>query len=209
MALVLVVYPPGAGGNHLKNLLCLPGKFANSDDLDPAVYDFTDSLRANGEVWMKGGRNLQDVFFDRMDHAVDQDWILPAHFGELRQYHSRLDGIAHKQIVLITIDTVKDRRMLDNRQMRLGQAIHPYWLDEELIWLYQPETYDRFFNIAPQACQSISLQALWSREFVDEESLARIEKFLDITVPRDQARLLHHKWHKTNFAQFDPNQNLQ
>ena len=145
----LIVYAPGAGGNHLKNLLCL-ADFANSADLDTSIYDFKDSLHANGEVWMRGGRTLQEICFDSMDQDAQARWVLPAHCGELQQFRDRLAAIEIKRAVIITLTTQVDRRRLDGRQLRLGQAIHPYWLDEELVWIYQPDTLNRFFGIATE-----------------------------------------------------------
>ena len=206
MALDLIVYAPGAGGNHLKNLLCLSPVFANSRDLDLTIYDFQDPLHANGEVWMRGGRNLQAVFFDAMDRDPVARWILPAHFGELQQFRTRLDSVDHKRVIIITLDHESDRRLLDGRQLRLGQAIHPYWLDEELVWIYQPDTMHKFFGI--DHCLTISLSQFWAKEFVTGVQMDQIEQYLAVTLDRSLAQDLHAKWIQANFGQFDQKQDL-
>lgn len=188
-----MIYPPGAGGNHLKNLLCLPGVFSNSSDLDIGVYeDRTD--RAPGEVWCVGGRNLQDIFFDRLDHDPMLNLILPAHFGEMWQYRDRILKVQQRRAILIKIDHETARRRLEQRQMRLGQQIHPYWLDEELIWCYQPSIYHGFFGIQEQHCLEVCMLEFWQHDMIDLELVNRLESFLGLSIPRDQARNLHLKW---------------
>lgn len=194
MKLALVVYPPGAGGNHLKNLMCLSRAFANSSELDTAVYDAQD--RAQGEVWCVGGRNLQPIFFERMHQHPDQRWVLIAHFGEMMQHRREILQIPDIQLVIITIQDLTARRKLERRQIRLGQALHPYWLDEELIWCYRTEMYINNFGISGDRCLEIGLQDLWHRDLV---AMAAVEKFLDIEIPKDQAAALHSKWLSANF----------
>jgi hypothetical protein len=194
MSLVVVVYPPGAGGNHLKNLLCLSGQFANSNELDPAVYDAKD--RARGEVWCVGGRNLQPVFFDRMHQDPDGQWILTAHFGEMMQRRQDLARISDIRLIIMNIQNAAVRQRLQQRQTRLGQTLHPYWLDEELIWCYQRDIYARCFDIAAHRCLEIPLQDLWQPGL---GVLSQIERWLGIDVPRSSAQTLHDKWMHANF----------
>lgn len=197
-AVTFVIYPPGAGGNHLKNLLCLPGVFANSNDLDVTVYDDDRSDRAPGEVWCVGGRNLQDIFFDRLEQDQSLDYVLPAHFGEMWQYRDRIQSIESKRAVLIKIDQEQARRKLDQRQMRLGQCIHPYWLDEELTWCYQPIIYQTFFGIPESQCLELSMLDFWHHDMVDLGIVDSLESFLGVTMSRDQVRDLHKKWLRQN-----------
>ncbi len=194
MSLALVVYPPGAGGNHLKNLLCLDVTFHNSAELDPAVYDAQD--RARGEVWCVGGRNLQPVFFDRLEQDPDARFVLIAHFGEMMQNRQRILEIDDIRLVIITITDPAARRRLEQRQTRLGQNIHPYWLDEELTWCYQSQIYQDCFGISRDRCLEVPLQDLWHP---DLPAVPAVEQFLAVTIPRDQARLLHQKWLRSNF----------
>jgi len=193
-----VVYPPGAGGNHLKNLLCLSGEFVNSHELDPAVYDAQD--RPPGEVWCVGGRNLQPAFFDRISQSPKTGSVLTAHFGELAQHRSRIAMIPRKRLVIITIDCESARRRLEQRQTRLGQNIHPYWLDEELVWCYQTEIYMRYHGVAAEHCLEIPMLDFWRSDLIESDTLPRIESFLDISIPRQPAKTLHDKWCHSNFG---------
>jgi len=197
---VFVVYPPGAGGNHLKNLLCLSGAFINSNDLDPAIYDAED--RAPGEVWSVGGRNLQSVFFDRIWHNPGSRSILTAHFGELVAQQSQFDQVPDRKLIIITMAQAQSRQRLMVRQTRLGQNVHSYWLDEELVHCYRTAMYARFFGVSADCCFELELQELWSHDLWQNQVIDRLEQFLAIRVPDEPARGLHQKWMQKNFSAF-------
>lgn len=195
---VFVVYPPGSGGNHIKNLMCLSGSFINSGELDPAVYDATD--RAPGEVWCVGGRNLQEIFFQRILANSGSSSVLTAHFGELLAAQDWVRQVPDIRLIIITMKHGSSRRALETRQARLGQHCHPYWLDEELVFCYQHQMYEKYLGIAPHHCIEIELEDFWHNHGSFPKVLAAIEQFLSITIPRDSACELHSKWIMHNFA---------
>jgi hypothetical protein len=196
--LALTVYVPGAGGNHLKNLLCLSSAYSNSGDLKSEVYENPDPQRPPGEVWCLGGRNLQEIFFDRMQTSSDHAWTLAAHVGEMFQYQAQLSCVTHKKIILITVDTPEDQRLLLGRQQRLGQHLHPYWLEEELVWLYRPEFICRHFDIDHHCMISISLSEYWRSDFVTSDKFQQVKQFLNIDLDSSRADRYHRLWHKAN-----------
>lgn len=198
MSLTLVVYAPGTGGNHLKNLLCLADSYANSSDLTPDVYESPDPQRPPGEVWCVGGRNLQDIFFDRMVHTPEKHWVLAAHFGEMCQYQQNLAQVINKKIVVITLNNQQSRRVLDQRQQRLGQCIHPYWLDEELVHVYCTETLCRLFDLDQSHCLQLPIQYFWSKNFVKSDTFEQLTDFLNIDVCINTAHRFHQLWTDAN-----------
>lgn len=196
--LTLVVYLPGAGGNHLKNLLCLSDKYANHGDLRPEVYESPDPQRPPGEVWCVGGRNLQDIFFDRMEQNPEKNWVLAAHFGEMFQYQHRLVDVTDKKIVVITLDDAHSRRTLDQRQQRLGQCIHPYWLDEELTHVYCSDTLCRLFGVDKSHCLQLPIQNFWNKNFVKSTAFKQLTDFLNVDISVKTAEKFHHLWTDAN-----------
>ena len=196
--LTLVVYVPGAGGNHLKNLLCASGCYANSSDLDPAVYHSPNTERPPGEVWCVGGRNLQPIFFNRMTSDTAQHWVLAAHIGEMLHYHTQLSAIEYKKIIVVTLDNEHARRQLDQRQLRLGQCIHPYWLDEELSSMYRPETLSKLFVNSTDQYFNLCLGNFWNPNFVSDRSFNDLMIFLNIDMDRVSADQYHRLWCAVN-----------
>jgi hypothetical protein len=193
----LILYAPGAGGNHVKNLLCLSEAYINSSELDITVYDATD--RAPGEVWCVGGRNLQPRFFERIHANPDSRSVLIAHFGELAQNLEQMQSLKQPQLVILTLTQEPVRRGLEHRQKRLGQTIHPYWLDEELIWCYSQRMVQTYFGVPPQDCMELDIAEIWRDDFCHSTSLERLESFLGVQVPRTAADTLHQKWLRANF----------
>jgi len=196
--LTLVVYLPGTGGNHLKNLLCLSSNYANAADLDPAVYEHPVPERPPGEVWCVGGRNLQDIFFERMTGHYDQNWVLAAHVGEMFQYQQQLAAIPNKKIVVVSLEHEPSRRQLDSRQTRLGQCIHPYWLDEELVYIYQANTLLQLFDTSGDQYFTLPIQDFWHKNFATSPTFAQLESFLNIKTDSDLADRYHQLWHAAN-----------
>ena len=199
MSAVIVAYCPAAGGNHLKNILSLSSSFANQAKMDLTVYDRAD--QTSGAVHSIDGRNVQDIFVDRMLDQPDQCWLMSGHFGELAPVRSALFAV-DKKFIIITIDSSMDRRLLARRQQRLGQHCHPYWLEEEQPYLYQPEMYQTYFEVDPASIATVSLYDLWHPTLCDGGVITKINRFLNIDIDPDQAWDLQKKWWQGNF-EFD------
>jgi len=196
MSAVIVAYCPAAGGNHLKNILSLSSSFANHSEMDLTVYDRTD--QTSGAVHSVDGRNVQDIFVERMLDQPDQCWLLSGHFGELAPIRESLLNI-NKKFLIITIDQSIDRRLLGSRQERLGQHCHPYWLDEEQQYLYQPEMYQTYFGVDSADMATISLYDLWHPTLKDHSVIAQVNAFLNINIDVESAQKLQQKWCDSNF----------
>lgn len=196
MSAVIVTYCPAAGGNHLKNILSLSSKFDNRTEMDLSVYERVD--QTSGAVHSINGRNVQDIFIDRMQAHTDQCWLLSGHFGELAPVRSSLLSI-DKKFIIITIDNVVDRRLLGFRQQRMGQQCHPYWLEEEQMFLYQPEMYQTYFDVLAENITTVSLYDLWHPTLCDGAVINKLNDFLNINIDLESAQNLQKKWWQGNF----------
>jgi len=192
-----VAYCPAAGGNHLKNILSLSSTFANRGEMDLTVYDRAD--QTSGAVHSIDGRNVQDVFIERMLQHPDQCWLLSGHFGELAPVRQSLSTVDRK-FLIITMNQSIDRRLLERRQHRLGQQCHPYWLEEEQLYLYQPDIYQTYFGVDSTDIATISLYDLWHPTLKDHSVISHINAFLNINIDQDSAQNLQKKWWNSNFA---------
>ena len=188
----VIAYPPSGGGNHLKNLLCLSNTFANSSDLNLEPYK-----KGNREVHSTGGRNMNEY---RMSEAVisSGDFILHGHYGELALYRETINNIQNKRFVIVTIDTGHDRRLLNDRQIRLGQRSHEYYLHEEQYFLYQPTMYSTYFTGQESAIFSFPLTELWHPVINYTTTWDRLNSFLGINIDLAQAQQLHDQWRSNN-----------
>jgi hypothetical protein len=195
MSVVVVSYPPAAGGNHLKNILCLSNYFANHSELDSTVYD--QKFVPPGTVHCIRGRNVQDQFIQRIIDNPDQCWILAGHIGELAPYRSQLLSQTRK-FISISIDTPRECRMLEQRQQRLGQQNHPYWLHEEQPFFYQSLMYKTYFETSTDNILTVPLMNLWHPTLQQGQVLDSLDEFLSIKLERLPAEILHKKWCQQN-----------
>jgi hypothetical protein len=196
MTVVVIAYPPSAGGNHLKNMLCLDTSFENSSDLD--VTKYTSGER---EVHSTSGRNMQE---DRMQQAETGtgDYILHGHFGELAPWRSRINSIQNKKFVIISIDTQRDKFLLDQRQHRLGQWGHEYYLYEEQPFLYTSALYQTYFTSQPENIYTITLNDFWHPNLAHYKIIDQLNSFLNKNIDPNQAQDLHRYWYSNNNIDF-------
>jgi len=204
MSINIIAYPPGGGGNHLRNICDLDGRFQDQWPWDwvreqRVGLECYDRPRSQpGVVHSLPGRNLHAVFIDQIMARPDHDYLLQAHFGELAAHASALRTWSTTKWLVLTIDHEQDRSWLRQRQQRLGY--HPYWLDEEQIFLYRPEMYTRFFGAAEHNIHTVSVRQLWQRDIRSSGILPVIEQAFDIQIRPDAAQTLHDKWCRLNFG---------
>ena len=113
------------------------------------------------------------------------------------EYQQQLSAVECKQIVIVTLNDEHTRRQLDQRQVRLGQCIHPYWLDEELTWIYQPETLKKLFGRTDDQYYQLSIRDFWSTDFVQQE-FAKLTAWLKVDVDFATADQYHRLWCTAN-----------
>ena len=196
MSAVIVAYSPSAGGNHLRNILCLSNNFANASEFDSTIYDRAD--QTSGAVHGINGRNIQQTYLKRVLDNPGNCFTLAGHFGELAQHRESL-LLIEKKFIIISIDSAQDLRLLARRQQRMGQQNHPYWLDEEQPFLYRPNMYQSYFDTASSDILTISLSDLWHPTFNNGQVIDAINDFLNINIDIAPAQALQEKWVRHNF----------
>lgn len=196
MAVTVLMYPPGAGGNHLKNILCLSDRFVNRTDLDLGVY--TANVEPPGTAHSVPGRNVHAVFVDKISADTQNEYILHGHFGELAPYREQINSINERRFLVLTINNERDQILLNDRQQRLGQTRynHPYWLAEE-----QPRLYDRVMCQSYFNCDQvleIALYDFWYPELA-ADLVSRLGHFIGSPINQNIAQDIHRRWWMSNF----------
>jgi hypothetical protein len=151
-----------------------------------------------GEVHSLPGRNIHEVFVEQVTAQPTAHYILQGHFGELAPHAAAIRSWPDTRWLLVTMDREQDRHLLRQRQQRL--QYHPYWLDEEQIFLYRAEMYTHFFAARPDRVHGVSVEQLWQRDVTETGVLEVIAQAFDIAVDDTAARVLHHKWCELNFG---------
>lgn len=193
--ITLILYPPGSGGNHLKNLICLGARFTNTENIDHEQIYWHNPASLIGEVPAEGGRNVHEWNMAEFTQSPEKDWILACHFGELAAWREQIREIV-KHSVVLSIDTHTDQQWLQRRQNRLGQHLHPYWISEELPWLYQPQMLACYFGINAAHSMTLPMCEFWSEDI--GPTIDRLDQHLGTRIPKDQAQKLHLRWREIN-----------
>lgn len=204
MCINIIAYPPGGGGNHVRNLCDLNGQFRDQwpwewvqqQRVDLRPYD--DPSGQPGEVHSLPGRNIHEVFVEHISKHPDGQYLLQGHFGELAPYSAEIRSWPEVRWLIITMDDVQDRQLLKQRQQRL--QYHPYWMDEEQIFLYRPEMYIYFFGALPQRIHQLALRHLWHQDILHSGALDALEMAFDLSIDPYVAQELHNKWCLLNFG---------
>ena len=203
MTIHIISYPPGGGGNHLKNLCCLNGRFKDQwpwawvKEQSVGLRPYYQPAGPQGEVHSLPGRNIHEVFVQHISDNLTGDYLLHGHFGELAAYAADIRQWAHVRWLVETMDDQLDRDNLRARQQRL--QYHPYWLDEEMIYLYRPEMYTKYFGADPDHITCISVSQVWDRDLVISGMARNLAVAFGVQLPMPQAQDLHDRWCELNF----------
>ena len=204
--ILIVAYPPGAGGNHLRNMLDTDARFRDQWPWDwvRESYLGSDVYASNqqpvGTAHSIPGRNMHAVFVEHMRSNPGRDYLLQAHFGELALYKQQISSLPGKRIVLISIDSDSDKDLLLARQNRLGQLSHPYWIREEQPFLYRADMYVDYFGVTMPDIFSVPLTEFWRQDFCSSELITDLERFTGLKLDRAVAQNIHNVWLRQNFA---------
>lgn len=204
MVINIIAYPPGGGGNHLKNLIGLSGLFQDQwpwpwvREHWVGLTPYDTPLGPPGEVHSLPGRNIHQVFVDHIRQQSHGNYLLHGHFGELAAHADQIRSWSGVRWLIETMDDQADRDLLRQRQHRL--QYHPYWEDEEQIFLYRSEMYHRYFGSPRDQIHALPLRRLWQRDIVNSGVLEILQAAFALTIDPQLAQTLHGKWYDLNFG---------
>ena len=187
MSQVIISFPPGAGGNHLKNLLSL-----DKNNIDK-IYSESRTVHS------QPGSNFKIA--QAYDEAGNiKECVLHGHFGEVMSHRDEIKTWPNPKFILISPDTYADRQLLHARWKKLGPAYQNFKLgnyyDGEQVFLYEPFIFRDCFATHMDNIMNISI----SEWFIEDISavLDKISKFLQIDLNINECQRLHKLWCNKN-----------
>jgi len=188
---IFVVFPPGSGGNHLRNMIVsLLGKDREID----LLY-----TKKNMRVHAKTGPNLQ---LENIQNAIDHPdgvHVLHGHFGEIMSYRDQIRSITNKKFVVLSLNTADDRKLLNQRCRHLN---YPHaFLDEnyfnfEQVFLYESFMYHLYFQVPMEHIISISITEWLARDI--DTVLDRLSWLLCVNINKTDIARMHCLWLEDN-----------
>ena len=186
MPTVVIVFPPGGGGNHLKNIISLG--YSIPIDVDQAYKSGTVGAHTDSSY---------NIRSDQVANAIANPTginILHGHFGEIMSFQNELREISDKKFVLISPYTAEDRRLVDYRRSLLWfTKLDPYF-DNEQVFLYECFMYHYYFNTSFDNIMNITVSELFAKDI--SQVVERINQFLEINIDVGHISELHNKWIK-------------
>ena len=87
MSAVIVVFPPGGGGNHLRNIVV--SCYTNSTQITKLYSNYRPKVHAST------GNNLQRQQVENALVNQDQIHVLHGHFGEVMSFQNQIRNITN------------------------------------------------------------------------------------------------------------------
>ena len=191
MTVAIVVFPPDAGGNHLRNLISFTNKYNNSA-IDKSSYN------SQKTVHIYAGNNLKKEHFNNISDSGNH--ILHGHFGEIMSCQDQIRELKNKKFIIICVDNDKDRQLLSVRKM--NSIYSPFEQQDyffgEQIFLYEAFMYHYYFNVPMTDIMNISITEWFVKDI--SSVLERINYFLQIDIDISEALNLHKIWYENNFS---------
>ena len=191
MSVIFVVFPPGAGGNHLRNMIvsCL-----ETSQKIASLYSNTMSTKH-----AKVGSNLQPNDIQLALENSQQNYVLHGHFGEIMSYQNQIRSIVDKKFVILCPDTARDRQLLNDRQKKLHlkrEVANDDYFEQEQVFLYEPFMYHWYFQIPMEDIMNIPITEWFVRDI--DDVLARISWLLKININKIDITKMHYRWLEDN-----------
>jgi hypothetical protein len=184
MTTIIIPFPPGAGGNHLKNIIV--GDIFKLNYNAPTVHQTP-------------GNNLQVSQVETALSNPQVTHVLHGHFGEIMSYQNQIQDIKDKKFIIICNDNSTDHKLLTERRKQLGYSIlEPGdYFEGEQVFLYEPFMYHHYFDTPMENIMNIAI----SEWFVEDVSsvIDRINYFLKINLDVNTVNKLHKIWYRNNF----------
>ena len=188
MTVAIVVLPPAAGGNHLRNLISLSSEY-NNNSFNTSIY------HQHRTVHARPGSNLQK---EQFDNIIANSCLLHGHFGEIMSYQTQIRELTDKKFIIICTDTNEDRQLLISR--KITSKYFPFYEQDyffgEQVFLYEPFMYHHYFNVPMEAIMNIPITEWFVKDITP--ILKRINYFLQIDIDISKAEELHQIWYKNN-----------
>ena len=190
MSTLFVVFPPGAGGNHLKNIVvsCYSGT-----DHFGKIYG-THLAIAHARV----GCNLHHNQLENALAYQDRVHVVHGHFGEIMSFQNQIRDIPDKKFIILSPDTPEDSAMLNKRRLAVGQTqlVDGDYFDGEQVFLYEPFMYHWYFQTPMNNIMNISISDWFTTDI--DPVLDKLSYFLGCTVDKEKINSIHKDWIKAN-----------
>jgi hypothetical protein len=179
----IIVFLPGAGGNHLANIISTDKKFAGR--IDSNFYN------QNRIVAHPISSELEISIHDQIHNAIGCNYVFCCHLGVLQwNLDDFNNSIADKKIIVIEFSQKPRPKLFIKRISTPGHYWLPSYKIEEYSWLYSVDVIRKLFEFTDVT--PLSVDMLFdpdSRRLVD-----CLHKEFNLQLNYDQIQHMHTNW---------------
>ena len=202
MTNVFISFPPGGGGNHMRNVITVASNFIDNQDYHQSILD-----QYTGRTFNVHGNDLASTALNgninsfKLHNATlndSENRVFYGHFAEFMSLRKEIASIKNKKFILLSIDTENCKKIWLARSKEIGQNSNSYeYYMGEQVFLYESSMYaNQIFNCKPINVINVGLSE-WLNSDISNV-LNRIEMFLSIKFDRDKVQAIHNKWVELN-----------
>lgn len=183
---IIIAFPPGAGGNHLKNIITS----------DVEKLDYTTRTVHQHQI---GGnrRNLQSTQIRQATTDPHAGHVLHGHFGEIMSFRDEIRIIQNKKFIIVSPGSLTDQNMLNQRLQKIGnQYIRDGYFKGEQVFLYEAFIYHYCFQIPMENIMNIAISEWFIPDIT--QVVHRLNFFLKSNLDPIKINKLHSVWYKLN-----------
>lgn len=195
---VFIAFPPGSGGNHLRNiLLSSTDLFVNTADNIHQVYDQDQITVHCNDIGSQTQReNLTRIKLQTALSLSNKNHLFYGHFAELVSFKDLISEFKNKKFICISVKSDGCKQLLNNRKQAIGTPkLDAYHLGEQ-TFLYENFVYEKIFKVDEHDVMDISITEFFSQDLSVPVQL--LENFLEVSIDVDRVNYLHQKWLEKN-----------
>lgn len=181
MSPVVIVFPPMAGGNHLKNLL---------SNLSEQEMD---------QIYRQKTVHTSREFGNFKPKDLLEKKLTLGHFGEILSHRDWIRSLKDVKFVILSPETNKDRQLLYKRRQHLHcqDYFEPEgYFDQEQVFLYEAMMFNLYLGIPMSNLMNISIGDFFQENLRPE--LERVAYFTDMILDFNMCLRYHQIWRYRN-----------
>lgn len=198
-AVVFLAFPPGSGGNHLRNMLLASSDFFDNtaDNIEQkySSHDITVHCNDTGSDIRK--ENLTFIKLETALDASEKNYLFYGHFAEIFSFRNIIQQFQNKKFICISIKSDNCKNLLNQRKKTINTPeLDAYHIGEQ-TFLYESLIYQKIYDVAEDCVMDISISEFFSTDLTCVIEL--LENFLQIKLDINKINCLHRTWLEKNF----------
>lgn len=197
-SVVFLAFPPGSGGNHLRNMLLASTDFFcnTAGNIEEKYSSPSITVHCNDTGSNIRSENLTSIKLKTAIDAPEKNYLFYGHFAELLSFRDKIQQFQNKKFICISVKSDNCKRLLNQRKQAIGTPeLDAYHVGEQ-TFLYESLIYQKIYDVPADCVMDISITEFFSLDLTSVKEL--LENFLSIDLNINKMYNLHQAWLEKN-----------